>query len=330
MNPVITGSQLVTFLRTNFADSYRISYDAMRGRLGRVMDLGIPSDRRIEFYGYYETAPYPERVPMGQNPPSKNFKSRSFSVTNYDWMRRVEWHINDRKDEQTKTLPDQARSAGEHWATLEERLFFQILTGATDPKLLPVIPIAPDGAALFNATDGDGGNRFGVSGGNLFANGGVSTGAAIRTDFFKAVALFKRFQDTEGQPLWDESVIDEGFTVIYPAVNLMAYAEAFNQKQNAQAATTATSNAGVSNVIFDAGLKVTLWPTQRLTGNTWYVIANGAKKKPIFSQTREGIYEVYATEDNSDLSRDTGAEYVQWKSRGSAAVGPAYGAVQIT
>lgn len=330
INPVITGTQLLQWLRTNFADAYKISYDAMRARLGLVMDLGITSDRRTEFYGYYETPPYPERVPEGQNPPSKNFKSRSFSVTNYQWMRRVEWSINDRKDEQTKTLPDMARMAGDHWGTLEERLFFQILTATSDPKLLPAIPNAPDGAALFNATDGDGGNRFGVSGGNTFANGGVTTGAAIRTDFFKAVSLFRRFQDTEGQPLWDEAALDQGFMVIFSAANLLPFMEAFTQRVNAQAATTATSNAGVTNVIMDSGQKVTLWPTQRLTGNGWFVISLGAKKKPIFSQQRESLYEVYATEETSDYSRDTGVEYIQWKSRGSAAVGPAYGAISIT
>lgn len=330
INPVITGTQLLQYLRTNFADSYKISYDAMRARLGLVMDLGITSDRRIEFYGYYETPPYPERVPEGQNPPSKNFRSKSFSVTNYQWMRRVEWSINDRKDEQTKSLPDMARMAGDHWGTLDERLFFQILSNVTDPKLLPTIPNAPDGVPLYNAVDGDGNNRFGVAGGNLFANGGVGNGPSVRSDFFKAVSLFRRFQDTEGQPLWDEAALDKGYMVIFPATNILAFYEAFEQKLTYEAAVTSTSNAGVSNVVMDTGHRVSLWPTQRLTGNSWYIIMLGAQKKPIFSQQREALYEVYATEETSDYSRDTGVEYIQWKSRGSAAVGPAYGLIQVT
>jgi len=45
-----------------------------------------------------------------------------------------------------------------NWADLDERLFFQMLVNP-DAKLLPAVPDAPDGVALF-ATTSDGSKRF--------------------------------------------------------------------------------------------------------------------------------------------------------------------------
>jgi hypothetical protein len=327
-NPVITSSQLVTFAKTAFWDTYHIAYDAMRARLGTVMELALPSDRRTEYYGYFESAPYPKRWAQGETISSKNFKSTSFSVTNYTWGRRVEWDKADRLDDLTKSLLVRARDAGGHWATLEERQFFQILLSTVDQDLLPAIPLAPDGAALFAATVG-GVARFGVTGGNIVATSGVASAAAIRTDLMTAMSRFRRFQDTEGQPLWDDAVLEQGVTVMFNPANLEVFNGAFLQRVNAQAITTAVSNAGVTNLILDSNIPCKLWPTQRITDNTWYIALHGAQKKAIFSQVREPLQEYYATSDNSDSVRDTRTEYVQWESRGSAGVAIPYGLIQV-
>jgi len=328
-NPVITGSQLVTFVKTAFWDMWQIAYDEMKSRLAEVMELAIPSDRRTEWYGYYETAPYPKRWPDGETIASKNFQSRSFSVTNYRWGRRVEWSKDDRLDDLTKSLLDRARDAGGHWATLEERLYFQILMSTVDPDLLPAIPLSPDGVALFSATGPTGAARFGVTGGNIVATSGVASAAAIRTDLMTCLSRYRRFQDVEGQPLWDDPTIEKGLVVMFNPVNIEVFNGAFLQRVNAQAITTATSNAGVTNLIMDSGIPVKLWPTQRITDNTWFVALRGARKKSVFSQTREPLQEYFATSDNSDTTRDTRTEYIQWESRGSAGVAVPYGLIHV-
>jgi hypothetical protein len=81
------------------------------------------------------------------------------------------------------------------------------------------------------------------------------------------------------------------------------------------AANTATSNGAVTNTVLESGIPIALWSTQRLTGNDWYVVANGAPHKAIFEQTRKDLVETIATKDNSDHARLTGEEYVTWKSR---------------
>ena len=74
---------------------------------------------------------------------------------------------------------------------------------------------------------------------------------------------------------------------------------------------------------------VALWGTQRLTDNDWWVFLKNPPKKACFLQTREGLSEKFATMDNSDHSRDTDEEYIQWKWRGTAGIALPYGVCKI-
>ena len=328
-NPVYAAATLTAGLRADFWETYRITYGDVETRLSDVVNLGVSSDKLTEIYGYFESAPYPRHWPRGQGVPSKAFKSVQFNVTNLDWGRRVPWHVNDRMDDQTQSLFQMARMAGEHWATLPERVFFQILTGTADAELLPAIPLAPDGANLYSATDGGGNPRFGVAGGNTFAGTGVATGAAVRTDFFDAIERFRLFQDTEGQPLWDDSIVDQGYVCFFNVANWRVFAEAFQQERTAEL-VAAGAGAGVTNIILASGVKVEMRPTQRIVGNNWIVFLKGSKLKSVFQQVRQPLFESNATWDNSDMVRDTGEEYIQWKSREGYGVLLPYQTIQIT
>lgn len=316
-NPVISAATLTAGLRAEFANTYKRENTAMKERLGKVMRMDIPSDKLTEIYGYYESAPYPKRWIRGENISSKNFRSRQFTVTNYDWARAVEWHVNDRNDDQTKSLYDQAKDCGANWATLDERIFFQMLTSGTDLELLPTIPNAPDGAALFAA------NRFGLVAGNIVTGSGVATVADITTDLYAAVAAFLQFQDTEAQPLWPQDIVDKGLTIMFNAANVEIFQRSF------LGSIVQATNAGISNIILNAGLKVSLWPTQRITDNDWFVFLDGTEKKPIFSQARQPIAEHVATMETSDSARATKIESIQWDSRSGYGVALPTAAIQV-
>jgi hypothetical protein len=324
---VVASNVLTAGLRADFWDTYERTYEGIKARLANVMQLDVPSDKLTEIYGYFQSAPYPRRWIRGEEMPNKAFKSVQFSVTNLDWAQRVSWHENDRQDDMTKSLRDRAQAAGEHFATLDERVFFQINNNSTDLDLLPSIPNAADGAALYSATDGDGSDRFGVSGGNIQSGAGVGSPVAIRSDFFKGIQKFRQFQDTEGQPLWDDSVIDSGYTVFFNVTNWQVFAEAFQQGRTV--AATGASTAAVTNIIMDAGLRVELVPTQRITGNDWFVYLKGARKKAIFKQNRQPLREWFATMDNSDQARNTKIEYMQWEARYGYGILLPYQAVKI-
>lgn len=329
--PVISSAMLTAGLRADFAETYKAKYKSVLARLNRIMQLGVPSDKLTEIFGYFESAPHPKRWPRGENRKSKGFKSVQYSVTNYDWSAEVEWHENDRNDDQTKGLYTRAQEAGANFASLHEKIFFQIIKAAVDKNLLPAIPLAPDGAALFATTAG-GVNRFGAANGNLISGGGVASAEAIRVDFFKAVQQFKLFQDTEGEPLFDESVLDAGMTVIFGAANEKLFREAFIQGrtlQTAEIAATAIAAAAVSNIILESGLKVGLLSTQRITDNDWFVFLEGLPVKPIFQLERQPLRSIARTMENSDQARETKIEAVMWDARYGYGINVPYSAIKI-
>ena len=218
---VIAGATLAAGLLSTFRRVYMQNFQGISSRLPRVMRLGLPTNKLVEVYGAFQTAPYPVRWNRGDPISSKGMKDFGWQTPNYDWGRRIKWHENDRMDDQTQSLYEAATALGKHFATLDERVFFQMLLGSTNADLLPAVPNAADGSALHAAS------RYGVGAGNILSGTGVASAATIIADFYNAIEVFRQFQDTEGQPLWDEDLVKAGFVVIYNFANDQAFREAF-------------------------------------------------------------------------------------------------------
>lgn len=321
---ILAGNTLANGLVATFKDAYAMGAK-QNPMLSGCMSLGLPSTARQTPYAYFETAPYPRLTLKGDTTPFKGFASQTFTVINYPYEMAIGWHRDDRADDQIQGLYQQAQQGGSHFATLHERVFFDIVNGSS--SLLPTIPLAPDGAALWSATDGAGSARFGVTGGNIIT-ATVASAAAVRADFWEARQRFASMLDTEGQPLWDEGFLAQGFTIVYATGNEELFREAFLQGRTLAAANTATSNGAVTNTILESSTPIKLWSTPRLSGNDWYVFANGAPHKPIFEQTREALVETIHTADNSDHAAMTKEEWVQWRARHGYGVFLPYGAIK--
>lgn len=327
---ILAGPALTAGLRATFDRMYARKYDGVAKSLGNVMRLGLPSDKLTELYAYYETQPYPERWEKGEHIPTEGTESVAFSVTNRKFAKRIQWSVEDREDNQIGSLQGQAMQGGENFASLPSRIFYEILTST--PDLLPAIPNAPDGVALYSATDGGGGARFGVTGGNIVDTAAVSgtapTPTEIRTSVFANIQRFKEFQDTKGQPLFSPEMGDgDTYTVYFPVEQIEVMAEAL------QAATvqSASGNAGVDNTILVVpGLRITAHATSRLTGSTMHWFRTDSEIKAIFEQLRTPMQFAQATQDNSDTTRDVDEEYVQWKTRRGYGVTVPYMATQAT
>jgi hypothetical protein len=322
---ILAGNTLANGLVATFKDAYSMS-SKPNPMLGGCMGLGLPSTARQTPYAYFETAPYPRLVLKGDTTPFKGFASKTWTVINYPYESAIGWHRDDRADDQIQGLYQQAQTGGSHFGTLHERAFFEIITGSS--TLLPTVPLAPDGVAIWSATDGDGAARFGVTGGNIIT-GSVASASAVRADFWEARSRFATMLDTEGQPLWDPSFLSQGYTVVYAAGNEELFREAFLQGRTLAAANTATSNGAVTNTILESGTQINLWSTPRLSGNDWYVFANGAPHKPVFEQTREALTETIHTADNSDHAATTKEEFVMWRARHGYGVFIPYGAIKV-
>ena len=320
---VLAANTLTAGILSTFRDTYRNKRKTADARLTNVMQQDLPSDKETELYAFFNSAAHPVRQPKGQAVSSKPFDSVTFSVQNFKYSRQIEWFEEDREDDQTDSLMSQARSMGENFAHLNERIFFQIIQEATDLDLLPAIPNAPDGAAIYSLLDGAGNVRFGRTGGNLNAGTGVASSAAIRTDFWNAIEAFREFQDTESEPLWDEATLEGGYTVIYGAANEEAFREAFQQTR------TLDGGAALTNIIMESGTKVKLWSTQRITDNDWYVFMDGSPIKAVFHQKRRATRGLDRTHQNSDTARNLDIEAVKFDLRAGFSVNTVYQTVKV-
>lgn len=324
MPQVIAGNVLTAGLRQEMADTYLKVKRESDARLSLVMDLNLPSDKRQEIYAFFRAAPHAARWDRGDAIPTKGFEALQYTVTNFKYGRRVGWHIDDREDDQTQTLVDQARNVGRSFAMLPERFFFELLTGTAD--LLPSVPTSADGAAFF-ATTALGTDRFGVTDGNLLTGSGVASATAIRSDFWNTMEQYRLMQDGEGQPLHSDDTVDGGAVIIYNAANEEVFRETFLQGRTFEEGSV--GGAAVTNTILESGMKVTLWSTQRLTDNDWFVFLKQPPKKAAFVQNRTQLREYYATAETSDRARDTGEEYIQWDQRMGVGINEPYGAVKV-
>ncbi len=321
---------LANGLRTEFWDTYaKVQNRVADSRLASVMNLGISATNREHDFGYFESAPHFTQWKRGDEIKSKAMDSVAFNVPVYEWGRRVPWSKWDKDDDQTDSLMAVASQAGESAALLPERMFFDCIQNTT--TILPSVPTAPDGAVMFATTDGGGGARFGATNGNLLSGGGV-TASAILTDFYDAIQQFMLFQDTEGQPLLNDTLMQQPFILCHPVALTEAMETAFLQKQ--QLGDSSVGGAK-SNVIADTAKRVTLWPSPRLDSvdaNDWYLFLGNPPKEQTFFLDREAVTEESAlmSDNNSDSVRSTAEEYIQWHSRSGAGIALPYGAIKTT
>jgi hypothetical protein len=335
-NQARVNALLTAGLRSEMINAYDPKYKGVSERIGSVMRLAIPSDKRQEIFGYWETAPYPGIWKRGDTLAIESFDSVQWTVVNHDWAVAINWHEDDEQDDQTQGLLQRARDAGTNFATLDERVFYQILNGAADANLLPSIPNAPDGVDLFNATDGAGAARFGVSGGNIESGATLTTAAGIRAALFDAIERFGRFQDTKGQPLLNlDDVIAGGFCLFYPVAQEQLVREAVIQGRTlaihpGTSTTDTTAAAAVTNILLESGLRFDLVPSQRMTGTTMAIFAKAVEHKAVFSLARQPLREQVWGRENSDEGRFKKERGIMWDARRGYGVGLPYAAIQIT
>jgi len=333
MSNVIASEVLANGLRTEFADTYtKIRNRQADGRLGIVMD-GIGATNRSHTFAYFEAAPHMTYWRRGDTVPSDAMGSVQFTANVYEWARRVKWSKFDRKDDQTQSLFDAAKMAGESAGLLSERFFFDLLGNTTNT--LPAVPNAPDGAGFFSTTNGASGNRFGVTDGNLLTGTGVASTSTILADYYSAIEQFLLFQDGKGQPMLSPEAVQSGVLIIHPAADLQMFETAFHQMRQGVLGPDNTADAvtsvSVSNIVRDASRNVELWASPRIATGDWYVFLKNPPKKATFTLDREGIQEFASLEgdNNGDHTRNTGEEYVQWETRQGAAIALPYGAIKI-
>ena len=326
MNIMNAGALLTPGLLADLAYVYKTTYKGVYERLKDVVWLDATSDKLQEIRGYLNAAPYPERWDRGSTIAAAAMTSVQFTIPNQDWGKRIYLHDDDVQDDQTGSMWTMARDLGEHWATLPERVFYQTLQSTTDPTLLPTIPNAADGSAWFVGT-----SRFGVATGNQFSNTGQTINA-ILNDIFTIKQTYINQQDTQNQPLWDPTQIQEkGFRIFYGPSLTLVFSQALKANIIPIGANTTTSNAGITNFLLSDGTKVSAENNQRITGNSYYALLQGLpnEKRGFIRQIRQGFFESIANWETSDHTRDTGELYLQYKNREGYGLGVVFNSVKV-
>src|SRR3990167_6427359 len=124
--PALAANALVNGIWTTFNNMWMFE-SRPAPQLAGCMTLDLPSNARQQIYAYFETAPYPQRVNYGGTTPAKSFGSENFTVINYLFKHRIGWSKYDERDEQTQSLVQMAQMGGDHFATIPERAFFEIV-----------------------------------------------------------------------------------------------------------------------------------------------------------------------------------------------------------
>lgn len=329
-----SAAAVIADLNVTFANTYNQAATAQLGNLSRVMELGVQSTKVAERYFYWETLPYPERWPRGEEIPREAFEGVSYDVENLDWGKAIDFHENDVQDERTGTLDGRVRQLARQFVSLPTRIFFQVIAAAVDPKLLETIPNAPDGAALYSATDGGGNARFTRTGGNIVTGSGVDSAQAIRDDAYQGAQAIGSFLDTKGQPLFDGDVLDGVYLIVFGMHLLRVFREAFGQAQVIQivqnvAATENVAAAGVTNLLQQGGMQFVLWPTIRITSDDWLLFNLNVPVKPIFQQVRMAVRTDEDNRSNSPITRRTKMHSFQADGRFGYGVNLPHGTVLI-
>lgn len=160
-----TRANLLADIKTNFMNTYQVrATGVLEGVLNSVEE--VPMERRQDRFFYYKTLPLIERIDYNEQIKFGGLEQESYVIQALKYGKAISWSEDDEKDDITRSLPGQARRLGDLLRLLPVRIFFQILQDASNPKLLPSVPSAPDGAALY-ATTAASVARFGVTGGNI-------------------------------------------------------------------------------------------------------------------------------------------------------------------
>jgi len=321
-NTVLAGEVLARGLVGIFENTYKQLDQGGLPDLDRAMQRDVPADARDFTVAMYDTAPYPQRQELGDSVNEEGFQSKSASVTINEFSVLIPWYRRDRTDGQVGSLDGQSSLAANNFFSLDSRAMIEMATGTLD--LLTAVPNAPDGVGPYSSTDGDGENRFEVSGGNIETGQGV-TAANITTDWHSVLSRFDAFKNTKGQPFFAASTMGTTYTIYAPSDMRAAFIGAFN------AELIQGTAAAPSNTIIASGENVRLIFTPRLNGtNDWLVFRDDVPVKPFASWLRQPISSYFAHAGNSDKARTEGKESLNLTCEKGYSVNVPFGTIKVT
>lgn len=309
----IAAQTLREGMLSDYRDAYLDTKSDPDPRVGMVMDLNAFTDGKSNTRGFFDAPPHPQYSEQGEPIHEESMGDKSFTIINHKYALWIPFSEEDLMNDRTQSLRQAAAGGGANHKLLPERGLFDLLTGTA--STIPNVPNAADGTAVFSSS-----TRFETANGNdLTVSNWNASGAAARGGLFTGLEQFALYKDGKGQPLHRDQVLTSPVVVMHAVQDMDVMAEVFNMGTVAYAASTATSNAGVSNVLTTAqpgggrSSSFIPWPTSRLSAGTVILALTGRAVKPFLMQPQTGIQEMYADDTNDPEARKTGQYGVGWK-----------------
>ena len=296
MANVINTNSLKAGILDSLADTYRQQMPVAKAIQDKVLYRLPDVKQRYADYVFKDVVPFPEPWPYGAQRTHKGFKDRLINLGIYPFDLTISWNRFDEQDDILADTRRQAELGAKRFLQLPDVMISEYLNGVASYN--PVLNNAFDGADLFNATDGDGNARFGVTGGNILTSSGLTVDAIIH-DMAEAVERFIAVQDPAGQPLLAPEDCDmKNLFCIIPKELNEVFLRASKSEYIKLDAANATSESNYVKGTFE--YKV----FNRLTSpTTWYVILNHSYWKP-FVWREKGLSSIASDIGNSDISRE--------------------------
>jgi phage major head subunit gpT-like protein len=326
-NAINVGPLLTPGVQGAFQMTFQRETEALVRRMDPMMQLGVPSSGRYEIYAAAKSAPHASRWRPGNKASYKGFGSFQWTTENLDWEVGSYIDEDDAEDDRLGLAVSRAQDSASALAELPFRVFSQIISSATNPDLLPTIPTAPDGQALFatSSTFWSNGYRYGISTGNILTGSGVGSAAVVLDDFFSGVQRFGEFLDTELLPLHNLDRLNAaGFDVMFPVTHVKLFTDAFKAAQQVivvqnVAGTENVAATPIDNTIRTGGINVTLHANPLISGNDWYIFARGARVKPVYEQMRSAAS--YSQFDRTNSRQNMEERLISWHWKGRSGFG---------
>lgn len=311
INAIVAGPALTAAVKTNLVQAYDRAL-AEAALFEAVVETTETSDKLSENLVQRESAPLPQRKDKGDRTNYGSTKYKSYNIVNRRWEVGIAIHRDDLADDQTGELKTEPSRLGARMAQLRTRVLYQLILSTSDPKLLPSVPLAADGASYYSATNGAGGDRFGVSGGNIVSGQTMTTAANIRQGVLAGIIRIGSYLDSEDEPIYD---IDDVKNVIMavPFSVYDLYLEAFKQELAAGRSVTGDfPNDALSQFFKERRFNLQIFPSPRITTATdahvWIKSPGGYKS--IKWQPREPLALTPHATNAGDQFED---DYMRWK-----------------
>ena len=289
---------------------------------------------QMPFTGNYEVAqgwfavPVPEPFVRGAGLTDDGFDEFTYTLYVHDYRTpRLKWHINDLNDSRAPmSMKTRAEDAGRELAKYMEYVIVGLLTASVGQYLHPNTSFTtPLGSSsLFNASHTYNGQTLN----NIVITGGVTIGA-ISSAYWRIRKAFSNMLTSNGRPYWNR---DEETEVRWDIWIPVALEEQFNIVSRGSMVALNGGTAPSTNVTMDVfGNKTELHVLELLTSATdFYVFreTNNDGMKPFVEGNRLDIERKQWTRFDSDWSKKTHEEGIQWWMRKAYGSGVPFTAVK--